>query len=66
MTSPAIYTSVVYRHKQHAPATIHGVRHLADTAEAEAYLNDVAARLRTANITTATHVHAIGVMAVSL
>ena len=42
--------------EQHAPATIHGERHLTDRAEADAYLQDVAARLRSANITTATHV----------
>jgi nucleotide-binding universal stress UspA family protein len=43
--------------EQHAPATIHGERHLTDTAEAEVYLGAVADRLRSGGIVVATHVH---------
>ena len=43
--------------EQHAPATIHGERHLTDYGEAEAYLNEVAARLRSTGLAVETHVH---------
>lgn len=46
--------------EQHAPAAIHGERHLSNVIEAEAYLHDIAARLRADNITSSTHVHADG------
>ncbi len=43
--------------EQHAPATIHGERHLTGVAEARAYLEEVAARLRSTDILVETHVH---------
>lgn len=43
--------------EQHPPATIHGEHHLADQAEAEGYLEQVAARMRGAGIAVETHVH---------
>lgn len=44
--------------EQHAPATIHGERHLTGVAEAQAYLEEIATRLRSAGLAVATHVHA--------
>lgn len=43
--------------EQQAPTTIHGERHLTDSAEAETYLGVVADRLRAAGIAVTTHVH---------
>ncbi len=43
--------------EQQPPATIHGERHLTDSAEAETYLGVVADRLRAAGIAVTTHVH---------
>ena len=43
--------------EQQPPATIHGERHLTDSAEAEIYLDAVAGHLRAAGIVVATHVH---------
>ncbi len=43
--------------EQQPPATIHGERHLTDSAEAEIYLGVVAERLRAAGIAVTTHVH---------
>ncbi|KPV54409.1 hypothetical protein SE17_03925 [Kouleothrix aurantiaca] len=43
--------------EQAAPATIHGERHLSDSAEAESYLGVVAERLRAAGIAVTAHVH---------
>ena len=43
--------------EQQAPTTIHGERHLTDSAEAETYLGVVADRLRAAGIVVTTHVH---------
>lgn len=46
--------------EQRPPATIHGERHLSNTAEAEAYLAEVAARLRASGALVETHVHGPG------
>jgi nucleotide-binding universal stress UspA family protein len=43
--------------EQHAPATVHGERHLTDAAAAQTYLAAIAARLRSSGLTVATHVH---------
>ncbi len=43
--------------EQHAPTTIHGERHLTDAASAQVYLEEIAARLGSAGIVVATHVH---------
>jgi len=43
--------------EQHAPATIHGERHLTDAASAQLYLEEVAGRLRSSGLAVATHVH---------
>jgi nucleotide-binding universal stress UspA family protein len=43
--------------EQHAPTTIHGERHLTDAASAQTYLEEIAARLQSAGIAVATHVH---------
>lgn len=43
--------------EQRPPATIHGERHLADSAEARTYLDEVAARLRASNVSVEVHVH---------
>ena len=42
--------------ERNAPTSVHGARHLRTVAEAEAYLNDVAASLRRDGITVETHV----------
>jgi len=43
--------------EQDAPGTIHGERHLSATAEAEAYLSEIAARLTRPNVVVTKHVH---------
>ncbi len=43
--------------EQRPPASVHGDRHLMDAREASAYLEEVAARLRAADITVEAHVH---------
>jgi len=43
--------------EHHSPATIHGERHLTGVAEARAYLEEVAARLRSTDILVEAHVH---------
>jgi nucleotide-binding universal stress UspA family protein len=43
--------------EQHAPTTIHGERHLTEAASAQTYLDEVAARLHSAGLAVATHVH---------
>lgn len=45
--------------EQGVRATIHGERHLANVAEAEAYLSDVAARLTRPTINVTKHVHTV-------
>jgi nucleotide-binding universal stress UspA family protein len=45
--------------EQHAPATIHGERHLTSGTAAEDYLTTVAARLHTAGIAVESHVHGV-------
>lgn len=45
--------------EQDARATIHGERHLAESAEAEAYLSDVAARLTRPTVNVTKHVHTV-------
>ncbi len=42
--------------ERNAPTSVHGARHLRTVAEAESYLNDVAASLRRDGITVETHV----------
>jgi len=49
--------TLLYVMEHHAPATIHGERHLTGVAEARAYLEEVAARLRSTDILVETHVH---------
>ncbi|WP_069801819.1 universal stress protein [Thermogemmatispora onikobensis] len=43
--------------EQHPPSQVHGERHLRDRAEAEIYLEEVAARLRLEDLAVAVHVH---------
>src|SRR6266487_2936537 len=43
--------------EQHAPATRHGERHLTGFAEAQIYLEEIAARIRSSGIALETHVH---------
>ena len=43
--------------EQHPPAVIHGERHLAGVGEAQTYLEEIAVRLRSANIPVEIHVH---------
>ncbi len=43
--------------EQHAPTTIHGERHLIGVAQAQLYLEEIAARLRPSGIPVETHVH---------
>ena len=43
--------------EQHPPTTIHGEQHLSDAAEAQAYLEEVATRLRSSAIAVEVHVH---------
>ncbi len=43
--------------EHHPPATIHGERHLAGIAQAQAYLNEIASNLRSVGITVEIHVH---------
>nr|BBH95712.1 universal stress protein UspA [Thermogemmatispora argillosa] len=43
--------------EQHPPAQVHGERHLRDVAEATAYLEAIAARLRAEALTVSVHVH---------
>jgi nucleotide-binding universal stress UspA family protein len=43
--------------EQNAPATRHGERHLTGFAEAQIYLEEIAARLRSSGIAVETHVH---------
>src|SRR6516165_293821 len=43
--------------EQHPPATIHGEHHLSGVAQAQTYLEEVAARLRTSGIPVEIHVH---------
>lgn len=51
--------TLVHILEEHVPTTIHGERHLADVAEAEAYLTAIAARLRSAGVSQVdVHVHA--------
>ena len=45
--------------EQEARGTIHGERHLSDSAEAEAYLGEIAARLSRPNVPVAAHVHTV-------
>lgn len=45
--------------EQDARATIHGERHLADAAEAETYLSEVAARLTRPTVNVTKHVHTV-------
>jgi nucleotide-binding universal stress UspA family protein len=43
--------------EQHPPTTIHGEQHLSDAAEAQAYLEEIATRLRSSAIAVEIHVH---------
>src|SRR5215472_18717552 len=43
--------------EKHPPTVIHGEPHLASVAQAQAYLEEVAARLRSSGITVEIHVH---------
>ena len=43
--------------EQHPPTTIHGEQHLSDAAEARAYLEEIATRLRSSAIAVEIHVH---------
>ena len=43
--------------EEHAPATVHGDRHLMDAGEAAQYLQTIAARLQASGISVETHVH---------
>ncbi len=43
--------------EQHPPAAIHGERHLSGVAQAQAYLEEIAARLRSFDIPVEIHVH---------
>jgi nucleotide-binding universal stress UspA family protein len=43
--------------EQHPPAVIHGERHLTDVAQAQAYLEEIATRLRSSDISVEIHVH---------
>ncbi len=43
--------------EQHAPTTIHGERHLTGVTEAQGYLDEIAAQLRSSGISVETHVH---------
>ena len=43
--------------EQHPPATIHGERHLTNVAQAQTYLEEIAVRLRSSDISVETHVH---------
>ncbi|MEW6230846.1 MAG: universal stress protein [Chloroflexota bacterium] len=49
--------TLVHVIEERPPATIHGERHLANVAEAEAYLDETAQRLRREGIQAETHVH---------
>jgi nucleotide-binding universal stress UspA family protein len=43
--------------EQHPPAVIHGERHLAGVAQAQAYLEEIAIRLRSPDVPVEIHVH---------
>jgi nucleotide-binding universal stress UspA family protein len=43
--------------EQHPPTVIHGERHLSGVAQAQAYLEEIAVRLRSSNIPVEIHVH---------
>ena len=43
--------------EQHPPATIHGERHLTGVVQAQAYLEEIAVRLRSSDIPVEIHVH---------
>jgi nucleotide-binding universal stress UspA family protein len=45
--------------EQSARSTVHGERHLASPAEAEAYLSEIAARLTQPNVNVTKHVHTV-------
>ena len=43
--------------EQHPPAAIHGERHLTGVAQAQTYLEEIAVRLRSSDISVEIHVH---------
>ena len=45
--------------EQDAPTTVHGERHLASAADAEAYLGEIAARLARPSVAIESHVHTV-------
>jgi nucleotide-binding universal stress UspA family protein len=49
--------TLVHIMEQHPPTTIHGEQHLSDAAEAQAYLEEIAIRLRSSAIQVEIHVH---------
>jgi nucleotide-binding universal stress UspA family protein len=53
--------SLLHVIEQDAPSTVHGERHLDDTTEAEAYLDELARELRSAGRVVDLHVHEVPV-----
>jgi nucleotide-binding universal stress UspA family protein len=49
--------TLLYVMERQTPATVHGDRHLHDTAEADAYLTDLSARMLAAGVVADRHVH---------
>src|SRR5215831_12596106 len=59
LMASAFHAHVTLLHivEKHPPTVIHGEPHLTSVAQAQAYLEEVAARLRSSGITVEIHVH---------